>query len=248
MQAMTRNPLADPGLLGLTAGANAALALAIVSHCPASTTTASCLPVSSGQLLVRHLSSASVLPEKAASPRSGSSSPDLRFPLSCMRSRKVSEFTLRLPRTFRSGRQAVSSGRRGDSCRPSRRSSSSVPSIALIFSRQLTILSLSEEVALGLGQNIIRIKAVLYVVVILLAGAAVALSRQHGLHRTDDPAYRPCHRRHRLPVYSADDCCIRSDVHAARRYNRPDAVCAVRNTGHCHRFDARTAVLFIDRP
>jgi len=47
--------------------------------------------------------------------------------------------------------------------------------IAFIFSRQLTILSLSEEVALGLGQNIQRIKAVLYVVVILLAGAAVAL-------------------------------------------------------------------------
>ncbi|PZD84846.1 hypothetical protein DEJ64_10940 [Bacilli bacterium] len=30
MQGMTRNPLADPGLLGLTAGANAALAVAIV--------------------------------------------------------------------------------------------------------------------------------------------------------------------------------------------------------------------------
>ena len=29
MQGMTRNPLADPGLLGLTAGANAALAITI---------------------------------------------------------------------------------------------------------------------------------------------------------------------------------------------------------------------------
>src|SRR5699024_5662955 len=29
MQGMTRNPLADPGLLGLTAGANAALAIAL---------------------------------------------------------------------------------------------------------------------------------------------------------------------------------------------------------------------------
>ena len=30
MQGLTRNPLADPGLLGLTAGANAALAIALV--------------------------------------------------------------------------------------------------------------------------------------------------------------------------------------------------------------------------
>lgn len=30
MQGMTRNPLADPGLLGITAGANAALAITIV--------------------------------------------------------------------------------------------------------------------------------------------------------------------------------------------------------------------------
>jgi iron complex transport system permease protein len=47
--------------------------------------------------------------------------------------------------------------------------------ISLIFSRQLTILSLSEEVAVGLGQKTTQIKAVLFVVIILLAGAAVAL-------------------------------------------------------------------------
>jgi iron complex transport system permease protein len=47
--------------------------------------------------------------------------------------------------------------------------------ISLIFSRQLTILSLSEEVAVGLGQKTTQIKAVLFVVIILLTGAAVAL-------------------------------------------------------------------------
>ena len=47
--------------------------------------------------------------------------------------------------------------------------------IALLFSRQLTILSLNEEVAVGLGQKTIQVKTILFLVVILLAGAAVAL-------------------------------------------------------------------------
>ncbi|MCA1075845.1 iron chelate uptake ABC transporter family permease subunit [Clostridium bowmanii] len=48
--------------------------------------------------------------------------------------------------------------------------------IAIVLSRQLTILSLSEEVAIGLGQKTATVKAVFFVVVILLAGAAVALA------------------------------------------------------------------------
>src|SRR5699024_2322768 len=47
--------------------------------------------------------------------------------------------------------------------------------MALFFSRQLTIRSLNEEVAVGLGQHINRIKAILFIVIIILAGAAVAL-------------------------------------------------------------------------
>lgn len=47
--------------------------------------------------------------------------------------------------------------------------------VSLFLSRQLTILSLSEEVAVGLGQNIAVIKTVLFIVIILLAGASVAL-------------------------------------------------------------------------
>ncbi|GAF08412.1 ABC-type Fe3+-siderophore transport system [Paenibacillus pini JCM 16418] len=39
----------------------------------------------------------------------------------------------------------------------------------------MTILSLSEEVAVGLGQKTGRVKAILFVVIILLAGASVAL-------------------------------------------------------------------------
>jgi iron complex transport system permease protein len=47
--------------------------------------------------------------------------------------------------------------------------------VSLFLSRQLTILSLNEEVAVGLGQRTAFVKTILFIVIILLAGAAVAL-------------------------------------------------------------------------
>src|SRR5690625_3839369 len=47
--------------------------------------------------------------------------------------------------------------------------------ISIILSRQLTILSLNEEVAIGLGQKIVVTKTILFIVIIILAGTAVAL-------------------------------------------------------------------------
>ena len=47
--------------------------------------------------------------------------------------------------------------------------------ISLFLSRQLTILSFNEELAIGLGQMITRVKYGLFVIIILLAGASVAL-------------------------------------------------------------------------
>ncbi|MEG0380870.1 MAG: iron ABC transporter permease, partial [Kurthia sp.] len=47
--------------------------------------------------------------------------------------------------------------------------------ISILISRQLTILSLNEEVAVGLGQKTFLIKSVMFIVVVLLAGTAVAL-------------------------------------------------------------------------
>jgi iron complex transport system permease protein len=47
--------------------------------------------------------------------------------------------------------------------------------ISLMCARQLTILSLSEEMALGLGQRVRLIKSILFVLVIILTGASVAL-------------------------------------------------------------------------
>ncbi|OKL37456.1 FecCD family ABC transporter permease [Domibacillus mangrovi] len=48
--------------------------------------------------------------------------------------------------------------------------------ISLILSRQLTILSLNEETAVGLGQKTTQIKTILFIVITLLAGASVALA------------------------------------------------------------------------
>src|SRR5699024_9654492 len=47
--------------------------------------------------------------------------------------------------------------------------------IAITFSKQLTILNLNEEVAIGLGQKIKLTKSILFIVIVLLAGTAVAL-------------------------------------------------------------------------
>lgn len=48
--------------------------------------------------------------------------------------------------------------------------------LALIFGRQITTLSLGEDVARGLGQNVAWIKAISAVIVVVLAGGAVALA------------------------------------------------------------------------
>lgn len=48
--------------------------------------------------------------------------------------------------------------------------------IAIFTARQLTILSLNEEAAIGLGQDTRRTKVLLFFIITLLAGAAVALA------------------------------------------------------------------------
>src|SRR5690606_20928046 len=47
--------------------------------------------------------------------------------------------------------------------------------LSFFLARQLTILSLSEEVATSLGQNIFIVKVVLFIIIIVLSGASVAL-------------------------------------------------------------------------
>jgi len=174
MQGMTRNPLADPGLLGLTAGANAALAVTI-AFIPA---------VNYFGLMVACFIGAAVgaaLVFGVSAVKRGGFSP-LRIVLA---GAAISAFLYAIADgvgiTFKISKDVsmwTSGGLVGANWSQLQ---VIVPFIvvgiiiAMLLSKQLTILSLSEEVAVGLGQKTARIKAVLFVVTVMLAGASVAL-------------------------------------------------------------------------
>jgi len=174
MQGITRNPLADPGLLGITAGANAALAITI-AFSPSTNyfgmMIACFIGAAIGSILVFGIST---LKKGGFSPfrivLAGSAISAFLFAIAegiaifFKISKDVSMWTAGgLIGTTWGQLQVI------------------VPFILMgiiisfIFSKQLTILSLSEEVAVGLGQKTNQIKMVLFIVNILLAGAAVAL-------------------------------------------------------------------------
>jgi iron complex transport system permease protein len=174
MQGMTRNPLADPGLLGLTSGANAALAVTI-AFIPSvnylGITIACFIGAAVGAILVFGI---------AAIKRGGFS--PLRIVLA---GAAVSAFLYAIGEGvgiyFKISKDVsmwTAGGMVGTSWEQLQ---IIVPFIvggifiALLLSRQLTILSLNEEVAVGLGQQTTKVKTVLFVVMILLAGASVAL-------------------------------------------------------------------------
>ncbi|MBM7871662.1 iron complex transport system permease protein [Clostridium pascui] len=174
MQGMTKNPLADPGLLGLTAGANAALAITIAFFSSANyfIIIAVCfIGAAAGVILVFGISSAKkggfssfriVLAGTAVSAFLYAVSEGIGIYFKV--SKEVSMWTAGgIVGTSWSQLKIV------------------IPFIliglltAMYLSKQLTIISLSEEVAIGLGQNIRRIKIILFIVITLLAGASVAL-------------------------------------------------------------------------
>lgn len=174
MQGMTRNPLADPGLFGLTAGANAALALAIALF-PAlnyfGNMLVSFIGAAVGAGLVFGISS---LNKKRFSP--------FRIVLA---GSAVSTFLYALAKGislyFQISKDVsmwTAGGLVGISWAQLRLI---IPFVlvgltaAFFLSRQLTILSLKEEIAVGLGQNIFRIKVFLFIIIIVLTGASVSL-------------------------------------------------------------------------
>jgi iron complex transport system permease protein len=174
MQGMTRNPLADPGLLGLTAGANAALAITIAFF-PSTNYL--------GMMIACFIGAAvgAILVFGIGSIKKGGFSP-LRIVLS---GAAVTAFLYAIAEGiglyFKISKDVsmwTSGGLIGTSWNQLQ---VIIPFIsvgiliALILSRQLTILSLNEELAIGLGQKTARIKSFLFVVIILLAGAAVSL-------------------------------------------------------------------------
>jgi len=174
MQGITRNPLADPGLLGVTAGANAALAVTI-AFLPKATTLqimlACFLGAAMGALMVFGIGAL----------KKGGFSP-FRIVLA---GAAVSAFLVAVAEgigiTFKISKDISMWTAGGLIGTTWSQLHVIMPVIAagfllsLFFSRQLTILSLSEEVAIGLGQKTTTVKAILSLVMILLAGASVAL-------------------------------------------------------------------------
>lgn len=174
MQGMTRNPLADPSLLGLTAGANAALAITIAFVPTAnyfSIMVACFVGAAVGAIMVFGISAM----------KKGGFSP-LRIVLA---GAAVSAFLYAISDGvgiyFKISKDVSMWSAGGIIGTSWGQLQVIVPFItsgillALFLSRQLTILSLSEEVAVGLGQKTNRIKTILFIIIIILAGASVAL-------------------------------------------------------------------------
>ncbi|EPY09789.1 FecCD family ABC transporter permease [Paenibacillus alvei] len=174
MQGMTRNPLADPGLLGLTAGANAALAitLALIPGANYYAITIACfIGAAVGAFIVFGI---------GAMKRGGFS--PLRIVLA---GAAVTAFFIAVAEGtglyFKISRE-ISLWTAGGLIGTNWSQLQIIVPVVLVgiliaigFSRQLTILSLNEEVAVGLGQKTLMVKIILFIVIVLLAGASVAL-------------------------------------------------------------------------
>ncbi|MHA7580345.1 FecCD family ABC transporter permease [Paenibacillus vandeheii] len=174
MQGITRNPLADPGLLGLTSGANMALALAFVF-----------MPTLGyfGIMVACFVGAAlgAVLVIVLGSMRRGSLSP-IRVVLA---GAAVSAFMYAISdgiSIFFKISKDVSMWTSGGLIGTTWGQIQAIAPVILIglvivpfLSNQINILSLSDEVATGLGQKLVLVKTILFLLVIVLTGASVAL-------------------------------------------------------------------------
>ena len=175
MQGMTRNPLADPGLLGLTAGANAALAITI-----AFIPTANYFGIMIACFIGAAVGALTVFGIGAI--KRGGFSP-MRIVLA---GAAVSAFLFAIAEgigIYFKVSKDVSMWTAGGLIGTSWGQLQVVVPfitigilISIMLSRQLTILSLNEETAVGLGQKTTQLKTILFIVITLLAGAAVALA------------------------------------------------------------------------
>ncbi|WP_202709494.1 FecCD family ABC transporter permease [Sporosalibacterium faouarense] len=174
MQGITKNPLADPGLLGLTAGANAALAITL-AFIPSANYyiifTACFIGSAVGVMLVFGISSlkrGGFTPFKVV--LAGAAVSAFLYAIA-----EGISIYFKLSKDVSMWTAGGMIGTTWDQLKII------IPFIvvgliiAIMLSRQLTILSLSEELAVGLGQKTIQIKIILFIVITVLTGASVAL-------------------------------------------------------------------------
>ncbi|WP_147635425.1 FecCD family ABC transporter permease [Risungbinella massiliensis] len=174
MQGMTRNPLADPGLFGLTSGANAALAITVAFSPTANyfdIMVACFTGAAVGAMIVFGIGAMT----------KGGFSPHRIVLAGAAVSAFLHAIAEGVGITFKISKEVsmwTAGGVIGTSWNQLQ---VIVPFvfigifISLLLSRQLTILSLNEETAVSLGQKTILIKTILFIIIILLAGASVAL-------------------------------------------------------------------------
>ncbi|MYL35198.1 iron chelate uptake ABC transporter family permease subunit [Pontibacillus yanchengensis] len=174
MQGMTRNPLADPGLLGLTAGANAALAL-----------TMALLPSVNyfGIMIACFIGAGvgSVMVFGIGSIKKGGFSPFRIVLAGAAVSALLTAIAEGIGLYFNIAKD-VSMWTAGGLIGTTWDQVQTITPVivlglivAIYLSRQLTVLSLNDELAVGLGQKTTRVKLTLFIIIILLAGSAVAL-------------------------------------------------------------------------
>ncbi len=173
MQGMTRNPLADPGLLGLSAGAYLALSLSIVFVPAASmwlTLVVCFIGAAIGALLVFGLTMTKKQSSVFRMVLAGASISTLLYAVSdgigiyFNRSKDIASWT--------AGGLIGTQWQQLVTIAPFILIGIIV---SLFFAKQLTVLSLNEDVAIGLGQHVKQTKIILFVIVIILSGASVAL-------------------------------------------------------------------------
>lgn len=174
MQGITRNPLADPSILGLTAGANAALAITI-AFLPAANYFVIMVACFAGAAV------GTIMVVSIGAVKKGGFSP-LRIVLA---GAAVSAFLHAIAEGvgiyFKISKDVSMWSAGGIIGTTWIQLQVIIPfiiigiTLSIFLSRQLTILSLNEELAIGLGQKIAQVKYILFIVVIMLAGASVAL-------------------------------------------------------------------------
>lgn len=176
MQGLTRNPLASPGILGINAGASFAVVLAVylLGSPPLSTYAVFALI---GATL------AAILVYGLGSMGRGGATP-LRLTLAgVILTAFLASFTTALLITDQDTLDQIRFWTVGSLAgRDWELLQQTAPYMivgmigAMLLARQITTISLGEDIALGLGQNTVLVKGLAAIVVVLLAGGAVALA------------------------------------------------------------------------